>query len=227
MARKYGTANLTVTVTEAITLNSRDEGQSHVHSISGISDVYRRTMTTSTSSDSDIATFSTAFSAGQFVAADMRYIRITNLDDTNHVVLTLTNQNSDEVAIKVDIGQSFIICPDLEGGVADIFDANQEALTFTDATCDYHNSTTVTCDASAKIGVGMGVSGTDIPANTTISAVNTVGAVTSFTLSADATSSGAVTNGTLTFTPGLANLTNISAKASKVAVDIELYMAMV
>ena len=137
------------------------------------------------------------------------------------------NQNSDEVAIKLDIGQSFILSPDLEAGVADVFDANQQALTFTDSTCDYHNNTTVTCDASNKIAVGMGVSGTDIPTNATVASVNTVGAVTSFTLSAAATSSGAVTNGTLTFTPGLADLSSISAKASKANVDIELYMAMV
>lgn len=227
MARKYGTATLTLTVTEAITLNSKDEGQTHTHTINDISDIYRRTMTATTSSDATIATFSTAISSGQFVAADMRYIRITNLDDTNHVTLTFTNQNSDEVAIKVDKGQSFIMCPDLEGGVADVFDANQQALTFTDSTCDYHNTTTVTCDASNKIAVGMGVSGTDIPTNATVATVNTVGAVTSFTLSAAATSSGAVTNGTLTFTPGLADLTGISAKASKSNVDIELYMAMV
>ena len=45
MARSYGTATLTLTVTEAITLNSKDEGQTHVHTIASISDIYRRTMT--------------------------------------------------------------------------------------------------------------------------------------------------------------------------------------
>lgn len=226
MARSYGTATLTLTVTEAITLNSKDEGQTHVHTIASISDIYRRTMTTTTSTDTNIATFSSAFGVGQFVAADMRYIRISNLDNTNHVILTLTNSNSDEVAIKLDKGQSFIVCPDLQGGVADIFDANQQALTFTDATCDYDDDPTITCDASAKIGVGMGVSGTGIPADATVSSVNTVGAVTSFELSA-ATTGGAVTNGTLTFTPGVQDLTTISAKADGGSVDIELYMAMV
>jgi len=227
MARSYGTATLTLTVTEAITLNSKDEGQTHVHTISNISDIYRRTMTTSTSSDTNIATFSSAFGVGQFVAADMRYIRISNLDNTNHVILTLTNSNSDEVAIKLDKGQSFIVCPDLEGGVADIFDANLSTLkTFTDATCDYNNDPTITCDSNANIAPGLLVSGTGIPAGAFVSSVNTLGAVTSFELSAS-TTDGAVTNGTLTFSPNVQDLTTISAKADSASVDIELYMAMV
>tara|TARA_B100000945_G_C20414266_1_gene614303 strand:- start:635 stop:1315 length:681 start_codon:yes stop_codon:yes gene_type:complete len=226
MARSYGTATLTLTVTEAITLNSKDEGQTHTHTIASIADVYRRTMTASTSTDTTIATFSSAFGVGQFVAADMRYLRITNLDDTNHVTVTLTNSQSDEVAIKIDKGQSFIICPDLSGGVADIFDANQNTLSFTDATCDYNNDPTITCDSSVKITPGLFVSGTGIPAGAYVSSVNTAGAVTSFELSAS-TTGGAVSNGTLTFTPGLQDLTTISAKADTAAADIELYMAMV
>ena len=226
MARSYGTATLTLTVTEAITLNSKDEGQTHTHTIASIADVYRRTMTASTSTDTSIATFSSAFGVGQFVAADMRYLRLTNLDDTNHVTITLTNSQSDEVAIKIDKGQSFIICPDLSGGVADIFDANQNTLSFTDATCDYNNDPTITCDSSVKITPGLFVSGTGIPAGAYVSTVNTAGAVTSFELSAS-TTGGAVSNGTLTFTPGLQDLTAISAKADTAAADIELYMAMV
>ncbi len=228
MARKYGTATLTLTVTEAITLNSKDEGQSHSHTISNIADVYRRTMTATTSTDTTIATFSSLFGVGQFVAADMRYLRITNLDDTNHVILTLTNSSSDEVAIKVDKGQSFIICPDLSGGVADIFDASFEKTlkSFTDATCDYNNDPTVTCDSNANITPGLLVSGTGIPAGAYVSSINTYGAVTSFELSA-ATTGGSVTNGTLTFSPNPQDLTTIAAKADTASVDIELYMAMV
>lgn len=226
MARSYGTATLTLTVTESISLNSKDEGQIHAHTISGISDVYRRTMTSTTSADTSIATFSSLFGSGQFVAADIRYIRVTNLDDTNFVTLTLTNTSSDEVAIKVDKGQSYIICPDLAGGVADIFDANQNTLSFTDATCDYNDDPTITCDSSVKITPGLFVSGTGIPTGAYVSSVNTAGAVTSFELSAS-TTTGAVTNGTLTFTPALQDLSGITAKSDTASVDIELYMAMV
>jgi hypothetical protein len=225
MARSYGTATLTLTVTEAITLNSKDEGQTHSHTIASVSDIYRRTMTAGTSTDTSVVTFSSVFGAGQFVAADVKYLRITNLDDTNHLTLTFTGSQSDEFAVKVDKGQSFIFCPDLSGGLVDVFDANQNTLSFTDSTCDYNNDPTVACDSSVKITPGLFVSGTGIPAGAYVSSVNTAGAVTSFELSA-ATTGGSVTNGTLTFSTGLADLTSISAKADTGSVDIELYMAL-
>ena len=225
MARSYGTATLTLTVTEAITLNSKDEGQTHTHTIASVSDIYRRTMTASTSVDTTIATFSSLFASGQFVAADVKYLRLSNLDDTNHVTFTFTGSQSDEFAIKVDKGQSFIFCPDLSGGLVDVFDANQNTLGFTDATCDYNNDPTITCDSSVKITPGLFVTGTGIPASAYVSYVNTAGAVTSFELSAS-TTGGAVTNGTLTFCPGLADLTSISALADTGAVEVEVYMAM-
>ena len=225
MARSYGTATLTLTVTEAITLNSKDEGQTHTHTIANVADIYRRTMTTSTSTNTSIVTFSSVFAAGQFPAADVKYLRLSNLDDTNHVVFTFTGSQSDEFCVKVDKGQSFVICPDLSGGLVDVFDANQNTLGFTDATCDYNNDPTITCDSSVKITPGLFVTGTGIPASAYVSTVNTAGAVTSFELSA-ATTGGAVTNGTLTFTPGLADLSSISAKADTGSVDVELYMAL-
>jgi hypothetical protein len=52
----------------------------------------------------------------------VRYIRITNLDDTNHVTLTFKNENDDEFAVKLDKGQSFIFNGDLSGGVVDTMD---------------------------------------------------------------------------------------------------------
>ena len=226
MARSYGTATLTLTVTEAITLNSKDEGQSHVHTIASISDIYRRTLTASTSLDTSIVTFASLFGVGQFVVGDVKYLRLSNLDDTNHVVFTFTNENSDEFALKVDKGQSFILCPDLAGGLADVFDANYKAVTFTDATCDTSSGAyTVTCDASAQIKVGQAISGTGVDTGATVASVNTPGAVTSFTMSAVGT--GNHTNTTVTFQPILSDLTKITAKADTGSVDIEVYMAMV
>jgi len=225
MARSYGTATLTLTVTEAITLNSKDEGQTHTHTIASIADIYRRTMTTNTSTDTSIVNFSSVFGVGQFVAADVKYLRISNLDDAQHVVLTFTNENSNEFCVKVDKGQSFILCPDLSGGLADIFDANYKAVLFTDATCDTSSGAyTVTCDASAQIKVGQAISGTGVDTGATVATVNTPGAVTSFTMSAVGT--GNHTNTTITFQPILGDVTGITAKADTGNVDIELYMAM-
>ena len=66
---------------------------------------------------------------------------------------------------------------------------------FTDATCDYDDDPTIAHDASTKMVVGMGVSGTGIPTGATIASVTST---TSFELSVS-TTGGAVTDGTLTF----------------------------
>ena len=225
MARSYGTATLTLTVTEAITLNSKDEGQTHSHTISSVSDIYRRTMTSNTSTDTSIVNFSTVFGVGQFVAADVKYLRLSNLDDTNHCVVTFTNENSDEFAVKIDKGQSFVLCPDLSGGLADVFTANQQALTFTDSTCDFTgSSTTVTCNSSSKIKVGQTLVSSGGAGTKTITAVNTPGAVTSFTINSAA--DGSTSNESTTFTPGLGDLSGITVKADTANVDVELYMAL-
>lgn len=75
---------------------------------------------------------------------------------------------------------------------------------FSDSTCDTTNTdATVTCDASNHIKVGQGVTGTGIPVDTTISSVNTPGAVTSFELSANATASNSNTELIFTDNSGL------------------------
>ncbi len=70
-----------------------------------------------------------------------------------------------------------------------------DAKSFTDATCDYNNDPTITHDSSSAIKVGMGVSGTGIPAGAYVKSINSL---TSFELSTS-TTGGSVSNGTLTF----------------------------
>ena len=75
-----------------------------------------------------IATFSAAVaSAGHYVAADVRYMRFTNLDDTNFITLTFRNQDNDEVAIKLDAGKSFIWVGDNSNGMTAVMNATQDA----------------------------------------------------------------------------------------------------
>ena len=76
-------------------------------------------------------------------------------------------------------------------------DTNVNAEVFTDATCDYNNDPTITMDSTAKLIVGMSVSGTGIPNGATVSSITNS---TTFELSAS-TTGGSVTNGTLTFDP--------------------------
>ena len=50
-------------------------------------------------------------------------MRFTNLDDTNFVTLTFRNDDDDEVAIKLDAGNSFMWFADNSGGMVDVMNA--------------------------------------------------------------------------------------------------------
>ena len=120
-------ATLNVTHTELITLNGQEFGGTNTHSITGINEISKRIITVTTT-ESTIATFSAAVaSAGHYVAADVRYIRFTNLDDTNFITLTFRNQDNDEAAIKLDAGQSFIWNGDNDNGMTAVLNATQDA----------------------------------------------------------------------------------------------------
>ena len=120
-------ANLTVTHTEDITLNGQQFGGTTVKSFTGINEISKRILTITTT-ECVINTFSSAVaSAGHYTAADVRYIRFTNLDGTNFITLTFRNQDNDEVAIKLDAGQSFVLNGDNVNGMTAIFNATQDA----------------------------------------------------------------------------------------------------
>ena len=115
-------ATLTVKITETITLNGSDQGATNTMTIASVNEISKR-IVTATTTEQVILAFGTAVAAGQFLEDKVVYMRITNLDDTNHVVLTFRNENNDEFAVKLDKGQSFIYNGDLAGGVVDTMDA--------------------------------------------------------------------------------------------------------
>lgn len=127
MATTITNASLTVSITENVKLNGVQHGGSNVKVISGINEISKRILTITTA-EATIATFSAAVaSAGHYVAANVKYMRFTNLDDTNFLTLTFRNQDNDEVAIKVDAGQSFMWGGDNTGGMVDVFNATEDA----------------------------------------------------------------------------------------------------
>tara|TARA_R110000824_G_scaffold37261_7_gene114607 strand:- start:96 stop:575 length:480 start_codon:yes stop_codon:yes gene_type:complete len=127
MASTITAGTLKVTLTEQIILNGSDYGSKNELSVGDINEISKRIVTITTT-ESTIATFSAAAaSAGHYVAADVRYIRFTNKDDTNFITLTFRNQDNDEAAIKLDAGQSFIWNGDNANGMSAVFNATQDA----------------------------------------------------------------------------------------------------
>ena len=115
-------ATLTVKIHESISLNGKDQGGTTSLSLSSINEISKRIVTVTTS-EVEVIAMSTAASTGTYIEGDVRYMRFTNLDDTNHITLTFKNENNDEFAVKLDKGQSFIYNGDISGGVVDTMDA--------------------------------------------------------------------------------------------------------
>ena len=127
MTSTVGSATLTVTLTEAITLNGYDQGSTNTLTIASVNEVSKR-IVTATTTEQEVLAFGTAVASGTFLEDKVVYFRITNLDDTNHVVLTFKSEGNHEFAVKLDKGQSFVYNGDLAGGVVDTMDASASAL---------------------------------------------------------------------------------------------------
>ena len=132
-------ATLTVTVKEAITLNNIDYGSERALDISSVNEVVKRVVTASTTecgligfisaiSGVGVTANKVGYVAGMFDDGDVRYIRITNLDSSNHITLTFRDENNTECRLKVDAGHSFIYPGDNSGGVVDTMKAAGSAL---------------------------------------------------------------------------------------------------
>ena len=127
MASTITASTLTTTVTESIFLNGTQQGGTSIKTFGSINEIFKRILTITTN-EVTIATFSAAVaSTGHYNDSAVRYMRFTNKDDTNFITLTFTNEDNDEVAIKVDAGNSFIWAADNDGGMVDVFNATENA----------------------------------------------------------------------------------------------------
>ena len=148
MASTITAASLTVKITESISLNGVAQGATNTKVVSSIAEIYKRILTITTN-ESTIATMSGAVaSAGHFNDSAVRYMRFTNLDDTNFLTLTFRNQDNDEAAIKLDAGNSFMLFADNSGGMVGMLNATQDA----DAASDTALGSITNIQADANTG---------------------------------------------------------------------------
>lgn len=117
MASTITAASMTVTITESITLNGQAQGGTNSFSVGSVNEIYKRIVTCVDDTDCTIATFQTATSTsdGAIDLEDVRYIRVTNLDDTNSMNLSLQIAGAEggtanmSTTILVEAGKSFIM----------------------------------------------------------------------------------------------------------------------
>ena len=113
-------ANLVVTLTEAVTLNGAARGSTNAVTISGVNDIYHRIVSCPDDVPLSLATFKSTVGvaiAEQLMDIELvKYIRITNLDSTNPVILNLLIDTGEDdsaadlgASIEVEAGKSFIM----------------------------------------------------------------------------------------------------------------------
>ena len=157
-------ANLKVTIREELTLNGYDQGAKNTLTISDINEISKRIVTATTTeagllgflselSNVGVTANKVGYLAGILDDGDVRYIRITNLDGSNHITLTFRDEDNTEYRMKVDAGHSFIYPGDNSGGLVDTMKAAGSALSsgladLVDITVD---ADTASCDVEVYV----------------------------------------------------------------------------
>ena len=109
MASTISAATATITITESINLNGSDQGGSNTLSIANVNESDRRIVTAPSSGEIDLIELDTDNGQGKFIRANIRYIRITNLDDTNFIRVRVKKASADTFDVKVLAGSSFML----------------------------------------------------------------------------------------------------------------------
>jgi len=151
MASTVVASTLTVTLTESISLNGQSFGGTRSYSIASINEIYKRILTIPADADTTVVSFKSATSTSDVALdiQDAKYLRISNLDNSNTINLSLQidagedDSAADESAtVALAPGQSFIM-----GSPHDsiaVSDANATIVT------DLHDLESVLIDSSSN-----------------------------------------------------------------------------
>ena len=102
-------ATMTITITESVSLNGTNRGNTITKSISNIHDVMERIITVPTSEVVLYTTDASAVAGSIFDRDYVKYARITNKDASNYVVIRIKNADNDDFAYKLAAGESFVL----------------------------------------------------------------------------------------------------------------------
>jgi len=137
MATTVQASTLTVTIKEDITLNGVKQGGEQTLRIGSINEISKRIVTCPANSETTVAMFHSSVADGTLSPLDIddvRYIRVTNLDDSTSITLSLQSDvgeddsSADESAsLLIEAGRSFIMGVPNDG--IGISDANANLVT--------------------------------------------------------------------------------------------------
>ena len=117
MATRITGGNLTVTITEALTMvhatvaDNRAHSQTITQTFAGIDNLNKRVLNLPNTNQVKIIDLggTAAATPGMFKRSTVKYIRITNLDDTNALGVILEDTGGDVAAVTLPADTSFIL----------------------------------------------------------------------------------------------------------------------
>jgi len=117
-------ANLKVTIREELTLNGYDQGSKNTLTISDVDEVFKRIVTCPANNETTIARFRSSVGNASGTATfdsaldvqDVKYVRLTNLDSSNSLTLSLQVEVGEDdsgadtsASVLVEAGKSFVM----------------------------------------------------------------------------------------------------------------------
>ena len=242
MATTITPATLTVKTTETINIGGIVHEFTSSFQKTGVTHISQRQMNIGTGSFTEIVNFSSSVSPGTFIDDDVRYARITNLDNANQVVMKLNHKASGQTFYRTigrDSTESFYSLKmnvnttnaAMSGAVSDttsVFEVSMSAVG-----SGYSSPPTV----SFSGGGGSAAAGTAVLDGNTVKSVTITNPGTGYTSTptvgfSGGGGSGAAAKATLVadalWTPSdFYNFDSISAQASGSACDITVFIATI
>ena len=110
MASTVTASTMTVTISESITLNGKNQGSTNTFNITSISDIFQRIVSCTASQTTTIASFNADVhgAANAIDIQNSKYIRITNLDDAEAIELAVVGAAT-LYQVKLAAGESHIL----------------------------------------------------------------------------------------------------------------------
>lgn len=100
---------LTVTLTEALTLDTDDLGATRTLTYSDVSYAYKQTINVDVAAERTVLTLGTTVGGGDIIRAKFRYARFRNADSTNYITLALRKTGAETAFLRLDPGEFFVL----------------------------------------------------------------------------------------------------------------------
>ena len=143
MATTLTTSTLKVWIKEDVKINGEQQGAETKFNVS-VKHVSKSIVSTDSTNETTVMTFNTVPGPSQYVEADVRYIRITNLDNENYVTLNIEGDAATDFSVRLDPLASYLAMFDPLKGSVDYGDIS--GVTLEDLTAIKATANTAACD---------------------------------------------------------------------------------